>query len=204
MPLVLHNLGQYAQVLLRGPVLTDDEFLEFCREHEDLRVESNAEGALEIMPQPGPETGITNNDIAGDLRAWARADGRGRAMGSSALFRLANGARRSPDAAWVEKSRIPQRAIEGRSRPWELCPDFVVEIRSTTDRVSILHQKMLEWMDNGALLGWLVDPLEHTVTIYRPGQQPELLREPQSLPGEGPVAGFVLDLAPIWADWTIE
>lgn len=183
-------------------MLTDDEFLKFCREHEDLRVESNAEGELEIMPHPGPETGMANADIARDLSVWAVIDGRGRAVGPSALFRLANGSRRSLDAAWIEKSRIPQRPVAERSRPWDLVPDFVIEIRSITDSRPILHAKMLEWMENGVHLGWLVDPSKHTVTIYRPKSEPEVLAEPASVSGEGPVAGFVLDLDPIWRDWT--
>ncbi len=202
MELVLENLERYTQVLLRGPVLTDDEFLEFCRDHEDLRVESNAEGELEIMPQPGPETGITNNDVAGDLRAWAVMDGRGRVVGSSALFRLDNNARRSPDAAWIDKARIPLRPVAERSRPWELCPDFVIEIRSLTDSRPILHAKMIEWMESGAQLAWLIDPRNHTVTIYRPNAEPETLVDAPSVAGEGPVVVFVLNLTPIWQDWT--
>jgi Uma2 family endonuclease len=132
------------------------------------------------------------------LRNWARQDKRGVAFDSSTGWLLPTGARRSPDAAWILKQRIKDLDPTAFSRYWPACPNFVVELRSQSDRVRLLREKMGEWLANGAQLGWLVDPEIRTVEIYRPGFEAETRAALASIAGEGPVEGFVLDLGPVW------
>jgi Uma2 family endonuclease len=128
----------------------------------------------------------------------ARQDQRGVAFDSSTGWRLPNGARRSPDAAWILKERIKTMDSACFSGFWHICPDFVIELRSESDKLRILRNKMAEWLANGAQLGWLIDPETRTVEIYRPGYEPETRAAISTLSGEGPVEGFALDLAPVW------
>jgi Uma2 family endonuclease len=176
--------------------MTDEEFEEFCAQHEDLRIELSAEGELILMPPVFSITAARNSAITGQLQQWARNDSRGIVIDSSGGFVLPNSARRSPDAAWIAKSRI--RQLESRRGFWRLAPDFVIELKSESDRLRVLRKKMDEWITNGVQLGWLIDPESRIVEIYRPGHEPELRGGLESLPGEGPVEGFVLDLRPVW------
>jgi Uma2 family endonuclease len=183
---------------LTAPPMSDDEFAEFCAEHPDLFFEMTAEGELIVMPPTYSDTGAENFEIAGQLRVWARNDGRGVGCDSSTGFVLPNGARRSPDASWTLKSRIRQLNPASRSRFWHLCPDFVIELQSSSDRPRKLRDKMREYLANGAQLGWLIDPEHRSVTIYRKDAEPETRTDLDSISGEGPVAGFELDLALVW------
>ena len=142
--------------------------------------------------------GLRNAEIGGQLRNWAKRDRCGLVSDSSTGFVLPNGARRSPDAAWTLKSRVLQINPEEREGFWHLCPDFVIELRSPSDRPRAIREKMEEWIANGAALAWLIEPTEHAVTIYRPGRDPEKQMAIDSLPGEGPVEGFILELPDIW------
>ena len=178
--------------------MTDEEFAEFCAEHPDLFFEMTSEGELIVMPPTYTLTGARNLKILSQLDTWAERDARGTVTGSSDGFVLPNGARRSPDAAWTSKKKIDQLSQKSFETFWHLCPDFVIELRSTTDRSKTLRQKMLEWIENGAQLGWLIDPETKTVEVYRPGQEPELLTGVDRVKGEAPVEGFVLELAPVW------
>ena len=178
--------------------MTDEEFAGFCAEHPDLFFEMTAEGEIIVMPPTYTLTGVRNSEISGQLRTWARQDGRGIACDSSTGFALPNGARRSPDAAWILKSRIAQLDAASREKYWHLCPDFVVELQFSTDRPRILRDKMREWLANGAQLGRLIDPERRSVAIYRPDGQVEMRAGIDSIAGEGPVAGFVLDLSLVW------
>jgi Uma2 family endonuclease len=178
--------------------MTDQEFAAFCAEHPDLFFEMTAEGEIIVMPPTYSLTGARNFELAGQLRAWAIRDGRGIGCDSSTGFVLPNGARRSPDAAWTLKSRIAQLDPASREKYWHLCPDFVIELQSSTDRPRIVRDKMEEWLANGAQLGWLIDPDRRSVSIYRPGCDMETRTGIDSLAGEGPVAGFVLDLSVVW------
>jgi Uma2 family endonuclease len=198
MELVLPNLELVAPVRLTGLRLTDDEFLRFCAEHEDLRVESNNSGEVELMAGTGPETGDRNAEIAFQLRRWTKQNGRGRSFDSSSMFVLPSGARRSPDASWVSHARIATVPADELHHLWRLCPEFVIELRSPTDRLAVLDEKMKEWIANGAMLGWLIDPEEQTVSVYRPGAVVEILRRAAAVEGEGPVAGLTLDLTEVW------
>lgn len=179
--------------------MTDDEYYDFCQINPDLRIERTAEGNILIMPPAGFESGFRNSELTGQLRDWARKDGRGLAFDSSAEYILPSGAAYSPDASWVLRARVNSLSKEQKRKFPALCPDFVVELMSPSDRLSKLNAKMQEWIDNGAQLGWLLDPDHRTAYIHRSGREPEQIVNPERLFGEGPVAGFVLELADIWA-----
>ena len=178
--------------------MTDEEFAEFCSEHPDLFFETTADGEMIVMPPNYSLTGMRNGVIFAELRAWAQLDGRGGVTEASTGFHLPSGARRSPDAAWTLKSRILALDPVTMERYWPLCPEFVIELRSHTDRLPVLRDKMREWLANGARLAWLIDPERRAVEIFRPGQEPETLIDAEQVAGEGPVAGFVLDLRAVW------
>ncbi len=178
--------------------MTDDEFALCCGEHPDLSFEMTAEGEIIVMPPTYSLTGIRNQEIGAQLRNWARTDGRGLASASSTGFLLPNGARRSPDAAWTLKARIEQLDPASRERYWHLCPDFVIELKSASDRLPALRNKMQEYLANGAQLGWLIDPETRSIAIFRAAREMETLAGVESIAGEGPVAGFILEFGAIW------
>jgi Uma2 family endonuclease len=188
----------FLPAVLTAQPMTDEEFAEFCSEHPDLFFEMSAEGELIVMPPPYSLTGVRQGKVFAQLNQWAEADGRGVAGEATTAFVLPNGARRSPDAAWTLKIRIRQLDPKMLERYWHLCPDFVIEVRSQTDRLRILREKMREWIANGAQLAWMIDPENRSAEIYRPNAEPELLNNPDSLVGEGPVEGFVLNLRTVW------
>lgn len=188
----------YLPAILTADPMTDEQFAELCSEHSDLNFEVTEEGDLIVMAPTYSFMGFRNQRIGRQLDTWAERDGRGYACDSSTGYLLPNSARRSPDASWTLMSRVRALPEASRSRFWHLCPDFVIEIRSATDRTRVLTAKMEEWIANGAQLGWLIDPETETVTVYRPEREPEVLTGVDSVTGEGPVAGFVLDLTAIW------
>jgi len=196
----LANLGHQPLIVHLQPVvnLTEDQFFEFCRINRDLRIERNARGELMLMPPAGWETGNRDLEIGMQLKAWAKRDGTGIASGSSAGFRLPNNAVRSPDAAWVKKSRLAKLTKEEREKFLPLCPNFVLELRSPSDSLSALHDKMQEYIANGAQLGWLIDPVQKRVYIYRPDASVEQLERPETVCGDPALPGFVLDLHDVW------
>ena len=185
------------ETVLQWKDMSDEEFYEFCALNGDYRIERTAAGDILIMPPAGGETGSQNIDLAEQLQRWARRDGRGVAFDSSTGFHLPNGAFRSPDAAWVLRSRLAGLTREQKRRFLPLCPDFVVELTSPSDRLSKVEEKMREWMSNGARLGWILDADNRRVHVYR-AEGVEMLDGPAAVAGEGPVEGFVLDLAGIW------
>ena len=177
---------------------TDDQFYEFCRINRELRIERGAEGEVTIMPPAGWESARRNAEITAQLQAWATRDGTGAAADSSAGYVLPNGAVRSPDASWVSNARLESVTAEQRARFLPLCPDFVIELRSPADRLPALQDKMAEYMANGASLGWLIDPLNREVFVYRPGLDVERLDQPENLSGHPVVTGFELRMRGIW------
>lgn len=184
---------------LTVPPMNDDQFAEFCAEHPELFFEMTADGELIVMPPAFSLTGIRNGEIGRQLGNWSIEDGKGQFTDSSAGFVLPNGARRAPDAAWTAKDRLRQLVeSEQFEKFWHLAPDFVIELRSTTDRLPVLRAKMREWIDNGAQLAWLIDPERRAVEIFRPNQDPETLLDSESVSGEGALSGFTLKLARIW------
>lgn len=177
--------------------LTDDQFYELCQANRDLRLERTAKGELIIMPPAGGETGNRNIEIAFQLQAWSRQNNLGIAFDSSTGFKLPNGAERAPDASWVQRKRWDALSAEQKRKFPPLCPDFVVELRSETDSIKTLQEKMQEYMDNGARLSWLIDKTQQ-VEIYRIGREVETLQKPGTLSGEDVLLSFVLNLKPIF------
>ena len=185
----------FSSVLRR---LSEDDFYEFCRLNDELSIELTSEGDLLIMPPTGGETGVRNFNLIGSFGGWVKQDGTGVGFDSSALFTLPNGAKRSPDLAWVRNERWRALTEKERRKFPPLCPDFVVELRSETDSLKRLQQKMEEYIANGAQLGWLIDPFERKVYVYRPQAPVEELDNPQTISGEPLLRGFVLNLQEIW------
>src|SRR6476469_6831385 len=177
--------------------LTDEQFFQLCQNNRDYQFERTASGELIIMPPTGSETSKRNMDLSYQLRAWSRQNNLGVAFDSSGGFRLPNGADRSPDASWVKKERWDALTPEQKDSFAPLCPDFVVELRSRTDSLKKLQEKMQEYIDNGAKLGWLIDRQNRRVEIYRPGQDVEIIENPATLSGEDVLPGFVLNLEEI-------
>jgi Uma2 family endonuclease len=204
MQVVLPDRETWALLEVRGDKkdssrpLNDREFFDFCMKNPDLRIERRTNGEIVIMPPAGMETGYRNSDLCAQLRLWAKADGRGVAFDSSAEFILPSGAAFAADASWILKSRLTALTKKEKARFGRMCPDFVVELKSPSDRLSSLKSKMTEWMANGAQLGWLIVPEKRTVYVYRPDAPHEELTDIDSLAGEGPVAGFRLELTDIW------
>jgi Uma2 family endonuclease len=188
----------YLPVKLTAPSMSDEEFAEFCALYPDHFIEMTAEGEIVIMPPSYSKTGLQNSEIVTQLRIWASHNGRGFVTEASAGFRLPDGALLAPDAAWTSKSRVlGLNAVEEHGF-WRLCPDFIIELRSQTDRLRVLRSKMQEWIDNGAQLAWLIDPEREAVEIYRPGRDAETHVGIKIIAGEGPVEGFQLDLRRVW------
>ena len=178
--------------------MTDEEFAEFCSKYPDYFIEMTAEGEILIMPPTFSLTGARNTKILTQLGNWTNEDGRGIATESSTGFLLPNRARRSPDAAWTRRERIlalDMRSLEGY---FHLCPDFVIELRSKSDRLPVLRRIMREWIDNGAQLAWLIDPERKAIEVYRPGNEIEMHIDIDSIAAPAPVDGFALDLRPVW------
>ncbi|MDJ0844802.1 Uma2 family endonuclease [Crocosphaera sp.] len=178
--------------------LTDEQFFELCQKNRGLRFERTARGDLIIMPPTGSETSDRNAELTYQLRAWSRQNGRGKSFDSSGGFRLPNGAQRSPDASWVTIERWNRLTQEDKERFAPLCPDFVVELMSPNDSLEKTREKMQEYTENGAKLGWLINRQQKQVEIYRPHQEVEILQSPETLSGEDILPGLVVDLAPIW------
>lgn len=196
MALLLEDV--YLPATLTAPPMTDEEFMEFVEEHDEFFFEMTAEGDLIVMPPRYTIIGVQNAEITGQLCNWATQDGRGLVTSPTTGFVLPNGARRSMDAAWTLRSEIKKQPGEGREGYWHLCPEFVVELLSPQDRLCTIRAKMVEYMENGAKLGWLIDPETRSVEIYRPGREPERVEHAKTIAGEGPVKGFVLDLHTVW------
>ena len=176
---------------------TDDEYYEFCRKHEDLNLETNKDGDLIIMPPTGGETGSRNAEITIQLGIWAKKNGTGKIFDSSTEFELPSGAKKSPDGAWILKERYNSLTKKQREKFPPICPDFVIELRSNSDRLKPLQEKMAEYIENGVRLGWLIDPYKKQVHVYRKNGEIEILDEPKTVSGEDVLENFVLDLEEI-------
>jgi Uma2 family endonuclease len=178
--------------------VSQEQFQQLASVNRDLRLERTAEGELIVMPPTGSDTGNRNLDIEGQLWLWNRQTKLGVAFNSSSGFHLPNGANRSPDAAWVKLDRWEALTSEEQEGFAPICPDFVVELRSKSDNMEPLRAKMREYLENQALLGWLIDRKNRKVEIYRQGQNVEVLDNPTTLSGENVLPGFVLDLTEVW------
>jgi Uma2 family endonuclease len=189
-PLVLHL----------APVIdmSHQQFFELCHINRDLRLERTSQGDLVIMPPTGGETGRINFALTGLLGRWVNTDGSGIGFDSSTGFTLPHGATRSPDLAWVKRSRWEALTPQQRHQFPPLCPDFVLELRSPSDVLAYVQAKMQEYLDNGAQLGWLIDPIERKVYVYRPQAPVECLDDPPTLSGDPVLPGFILELGRVW------
>jgi Uma2 family endonuclease len=178
--------------------MDDEELARFSSEHEPLYVERDANGELVIMSPTWTELGEVQSKASGYLFIWTLADGRGKYYGSSSGFTLPDTSMRSADGAWLSLDRWNALSAEQRHGYSKICPDFVMEVRSATDRLPDLREKMEMWIANGAESGWLIDPLRRVVEIYRPGAAPEVQENPTSVVGTGCVSGFCLVMELVW------
>jgi Uma2 family endonuclease len=178
--------------------LTDEQFYQLCLTNPDLQFERTAAGELIIMPPTGGETGNRNFKLIQQLANWTDTDGTGIGFDSSTCFTLPNGANRSPDAAWIPLEKWHCLTPEQRVKFPPICPDFVIELRSSSDPLPPLQAKMQEYLTNGTRLGWLINRYDRQVEIYRQGQPKEVLHHPMQLSGEAVLPNFVLNLEPIW------
>lgn len=190
-PLVLH----FGPALNR---LSDEEFFEFCQLNRDWRMERTGSGDLIIMPPSGGETGVSNSGLNYQLVAWNEREKRGEVFDSSTGFRLPGGPLRSPDAAWVLRERWRALTRAERKKFPPLAPDFVAELRSETDALKVLRAKMHEYIACGVRLGWLIDPTNRRIEVYRPGKKPQTHKAPRTISGDPELPGFVLQLERIW------
>lgn len=181
-------------------VMSDEELLQFCAANDVLRIEREPNGELTVMSPMGTGAARSDSEIIYQLQGWAHAGQTGVVFSSSAGFRLADGSMRSPDASFASWGRWNALTKDQQQRGFApLCPEFVIELRSPSDRLPDLQAKMGEWLGNGTELGWLIDPERQAVEIYRPGiALPEVLDGPATVVGEGPVAGFVLRTERLW------
>jgi Uma2 family endonuclease len=178
--------------------LTDNQFYQLCQDNRDLRFEKNAYGDIVIMPPTGGLTSNKNARIVQQLLNWTDKDGTGIAFDSSGGFKLPNGANRSPDASWIPLEKWDNLTREEREKFIPLCPDFIIELRSKNDSLKSLQEKMKEYIDNGTKLGWLINPQDQKVEIYREDKEVEILEHPLILSGENILPNFVLNLELIW------
>ncbi|MBL1209410.1 Uma2 family endonuclease [Geminocystis sp. GBBB08] len=178
--------------------LTDNQFYQLCQDNRNLRFEKNAYGDLVIMPPTGGLTSNKNLRIIQQLANWTDKDGKGIAFDSSGGFKLPNGAIRAPDASWISLKKWQNLTMDEKEKFIPLCPDFVMELRSKKDDLKPLQEKMKEYIDNGTKLGWLINPQDKKVEIYREDKTVEILDSPMSLSGENILVNFVLNLELIW------
>ena len=194
------DIANLLPATLTAPGLSEEEFLALCEKFPDATLEYTEDGTVIVTPPKDLESSERVAEVAGQLWNWAREHTGGRVTGPDGGFRFPGGSRRSPDAAWFAGERWKEaKAKQPRLRFPPFAPEFVIEVRSPDDRLRPIQEKMEEYLANGVLLGWLIDPFKKTVAIYRPGREPEVLANPPSVSGEGPVAGFVLDLQRVFA-----
>lgn len=182
------------------PVLdiTPNILLELSSLNGDLRLELTAEGELIVMSPTNLGTGWMNVKITAQLFAWTEQNDTGIMGDSSTGFTLKGNAVRAPDASWLARARLDALRPE-QHRPYpQICPDFVIELRSPSDRLRVVHRKMDEWLDNGIRLGWLIDPEARRVYVYRPDAEVQQLDNPDSVSGDPVLPGFSLDLREVW------
>jgi Uma2 family endonuclease len=182
--------------LLKKP--DDDEFFEFCRRNKDWQIERDKRGEIIIMPPTGWETGDRNAEITMQLRNWAKSDASGKSADSSTGYKLPDSSIVSPDASWISNARLETISPDKRRTFLPLAPDFVVELRSGSDTLSKLKDKMRAYVENGVSLGWLIDADERRVYVYSAGAEVKILENPAEVSGEPFLRGFRLNLKEIW------
>jgi len=187
------------QVNLDRVQFTDEQFYQLCLSNPELTIERDAAGMLIVMSPVGGDSGSREMDLGGEVYIWNRQTQLGKVFSSSTLFKLPGGGDRSPDVAWVELSRWEALTPEQRQKFPPIAPDFVIELRSRSDNLQTLQDKMLEYLQSGVRLGWLFNPQNQQVEIYRQGQTKEVRSLPTQLSGEDVLPGFVLEF-PLFTD----
>lgn len=198
--------NKYAEIstIMSDPIvfhfggLTDEQFENLCKNHPDLKFELNKQGDLVIVSPTSPEAGWKNSELTTEVNIWSRSDQTGIVFDSSTMFTLPNGAKRSPDISWMKKDKYNSLSDEEKQTFSKIVPDFVIELRSPTDTIQPIQKKMREYIENGVKLGWLIDPNEKKVHIYRANGEMEILDNPKSVSGEDVLNGFSLDLSHLW------
>ncbi len=188
----MYALSQPIQLDFNPAKLTDEQFYSLCHNNPDLNIERNAQDVVILLPPASCNSGIWEMELGGELGIWNRQSGLGKVFSSSTLFQLPGSGDRLPDAAWVELSRWQALTADQRQKFPPIAPDFVIELRSRTDNLDTLREKMLEYMDSGVRLGWMFNPQDQEVEIYRQGQSKEVVSLPAKLSGEEVLPGFVL------------
>lgn len=197
--LLVHS--EHTSIAVHVPALaqmTVEQFYEFCQANSELRIERTAHGEVIVMPPTFSDTGNRNSRIIQQLTNWSDEGDKGEVFDSNSGFTLPNGATRSPDASWIRADRWNALSDQQKASFAPICPDFVIELRSSSDSLSALQAKMQEYMNNGAKLGFLIDRIERRVHIYRPNTVPEIKESPDSVRAEPELPGFVLQMAKIW------
>jgi len=197
MSFALNEIELPVRLLPENP-MSDEKFMRFCAANEPMRFERDANGEIIVISPTATGGGRAESRVYLELGIWALADARGEAVGPTTGFKLPDSSVRAADAAWMSLRRWDALDAEELKRFAGACPEFVIEVRSESDRLSPLQEKMRGWIANGVELAWLVDPKRKVVEIYRPGEEPEIHEQPTSVQGEGPVAGFELVMARIW------
>ena len=188
------NLG----FLTASKAMLDEQFYQFCLSNPELRIERSALGEITIVPPAFSDTGNRNLKISQQVANWADSDGTGEVFDSSAGFTLPNGATRSPDTSWILAARWNALTDEQKDSFAPIVPDFVIELRSASDTMKSLQEKMQEYIENGVRLGLLIDRKARKVYLYRSGQVPEILDNPDGVSYGPELVGFVLKMAKIW------
>jgi Uma2 family endonuclease len=199
--LVVNQQAEINAVVLHWPpslCLQENQFFDFCQANRELRIERNAEGDYEIMTPTGGATGWRNSRLITQLSIWADREESGIVFDSSTEFILPNGAIRSPDASWINKTRLAALTPGQKNKFLPLCPDFVIELCSPSDTINKLRDKMQEYMGNGARLGWLIEPEQRQVFIYQPPESVEHLDKPLSITAKLGGTDFVLQMQQVW------
>lgn len=173
---------------------SDDQFFELCQRNQEWQFERSATGELIVMAPVGGDSGNREAGLITDVEIWNRQTRQGYVFSSSTIFKLPNGASRSPDVAWIRKDRWDSLSPEQRRKIPPIAPDFVIELRSATDSLKPLQAKMQEYLENGVRLGWLINPQDEWVEIYRIGQAVEIQKLPANLTGEAVLPNFSLRL----------
>jgi Uma2 family endonuclease len=179
--------------------VSDEDLMRFSEQNKPFKIERNKEGELIVMTPVGFIGGTHEGYVAAALLLWAEQDGRGTAVPANVGFKLPDGSCLAPDGAWVAQTRLDALTPEQKAGYPPLCPDFIIEVRSQSDSRSSVEAKMQLWLENGAQLAWLVDPIDANVTIYSPGHAAELLARPEVVLGTGPITGFELRCSRLWS-----
>ena len=185
-------------IALTHQSVTPEQFERLCGKYRGLRLELTSTGELIVMPPTGSETGKRNGDLTYQLMAWTKKDATGVGFGNSAGFTLPNGAIRSPDGAWIKRERWDNLTGQQKKTFAPICPDFAVELRSASDSLTALNLKMFEYLENGASLGWLIDPFKRQVYVYEPNHEVVVLDNPETMSGDPLLHGFTLNVTELW------